>query len=140
MTDSEVWLPFINGESDFSNSLHELAKAVKTLSLQIPASNAIECRQFKQEQLINVVNGNFSPLEEVNTPPQEFSHGDGMDSLSHLGMISAKRILCDYSEVYEDEFKSLLQLHIEDNTWCKYCTTQEDKKVDLKKGKIIGKI
>jgi hypothetical protein len=127
---------FVNGETDFSASLHELSNAIQVLSLRTAASDALECRQFKKEQLINLVNGNFTPLEEVNPLPQDLALSRNMNSLSHLGMISARSVHCDYSEVYEHEFKSLLDLHVEEDSWCVKCASQKDKQIDLKNGKI----
>jgi len=127
---------FVNGETEFSASLQELSNAIQVLSLRTAASDALECRQFIKEQLINLVNDNFTPLEEVNSLPQDLVLNSNMNSLSHLGMISARGIHCDYSEVYEHEFKSLLDLHVEEESWCVKCASQKDKKIDLKNGKI----
>lgn len=127
---------FVNGVNAFKDCLEELSKSIKFLSLQTPAADALECRQFLREQLVNIVNGNYTSIDHLNPLPKDFARSEGMNSMSHLGMISAKRIQCDYSEVFVDDFKSLLELHTDEDSWCKNCINEHGKKTDLPNGKI----
>ncbi len=119
--------------SDYCDTLEELSKCINRLSNGYPSSTSFEARELQRLNLRGVLSGEKSNLGSKHKIPKLFND-ENLGTLSHLGTISAKRIGCDYSKVFEMHNTSALDLHILDDSWCNVCPNETNKSIELKNG------
>ena len=121
--------------SDYCQTLEQISRCITKLSNRYPSASNFEARELQRLNLRGVLSGEKSNLSYLHRVPELFND-ENMGTLSHLGTISAKRIGCDYSEVFESPNITALDLHISDDSWCNICLEENNRTIDLKSGQI----
>jgi hypothetical protein len=117
-----------------NNQLINLKSAIIELSSELPSVATSDCKRFKKEQLLNILNGNYADISTTHELPEELVKSRSLNSFSHLSAMGKELIQCDFEGSSPNDFVSVLDIHKSFDSWCGACISEPSKQIRLDSG------
>jgi len=120
--------------SSRNSQLVQLKRAIVELSSELPSVATSDCKRFKKEQLLNILNGNYVDISTTHELPEKLVKSEALNSFSHLSAMEKELIQCDFEGPRSNDFVSVLDIHNEFESWCGACALEPSKQIKLDSG------